>query len=153
MRNGIAGTALDLAYSYALPINESCRQNDWYPYLVKAIQWNETNGRPDALTVISDDGGHGLMQLTSSVPVSWESAFVNVSYAITEFLKPAETYWVNSGLQGDYLIRAIGAEYNAGRTQAIDGHEEGNVDKYTTGGDYGARALASYHKILAGQPL
>ena len=108
-----------------------------------------TNGLADAATVISDDGGHGLLQLTSSYPANWADPYANVLYAIDNFLRSAETYW-SAELQGNNLIRAIAAEYNAGRSQAIAGHEAGNVDLYTTN-SYGQRALDMYLRLLAGK--
>jgi hypothetical protein len=149
VRNGIVGTPLDLAARFAQPINAACAAANWFPYVVAAIQHNETNGLANAATVISDDGGHGVMQLTSSYPPNWAEPYANVLYAIDNFLQSAETYWARE-LQGNDLIRAIAAEYNAGRSQAIAGHEAGNVDLYTTN-DYGQRALGTYLKLLAGE--
>jgi hypothetical protein len=151
MRNGIVATPLDLAFPFARQINAACIAGDFFPYVAYAIKWNETANLPDAATVISADGGHGLFQLTSSFPADWQDPYVNALYAVEDFLRPAETYWAHE-LQGDDLVRAIAAEFNAGRTQAIEGHEKGNLDLYTTN-NYGTRALASYHKLLNGLPL
>lgn len=150
-RNGIVGTPLDLAFPFSQQINAACAAADWFPYVAYAIKWNETANLPDAATIISDDGGHGLFQLTSSFPSEWQDAYVNALYAIQNFLAPAETYWATT-LQGDDLIRAIAAEFNAGRAQAIEGHEKGDLDLYTTN-DYAARCLVNYHKLLDGMPL
>jgi hypothetical protein len=136
---------------FAQQINAACLTENWFPYVTYAIKWNETAALPDAATVISADGGHGVMQLTSSFPANWADPYQNVLYAIGHFLAPAETFW-KTFEQGNDLIRCIAAEYNAGRAQAIEGHEEGDVDKYTTDG-YAGRALATYLKLLAGEAV
>lgn len=151
MRHGIVATPLDLSMPFAQQINSACVTTDFFPYLVAAIQHNETANLPDAATVISDDGGHGVMQLTSSYPAGWVEPYVNILYAIDEFLRPAETYW-SMDFQGDDLVRAIAAEYNAGRTAVINGHAEGDLGKYTTN-NYDQRALATYRKLLAGEAV
>jgi hypothetical protein len=151
VRNGIVATPLDLSMPFAQQINAACQVENWFPYVVSAIQHNETAALPDAATIISADGGHGLMQLTSSFPANWADPYENVRYAIGTFLAPAEAFW-KTFEQGDALIRCIAAEYNAGRTATIDAHEKGDVDLATTNG-YAARALASYHKLLDGLPL
>jgi soluble lytic murein transglycosylase-like protein len=136
---------------FALQINAACQVENWFPYVTYAIKWNETAALPDAATVVSADGGRGLMQLTSSFPANWADPYQNVLYAIGHFLAPAETFW-KTFEQGDNLIRCIAAEYNAGRAQAIEGHEAGNVDLYTTN-NYGQRALDTYLKLLAGEAV
>lgn len=151
MRNGIVGTPLDLALPFAKPINAACATADFFPYLAFAIKWNETASLPDAATVVSADGGHGLMQLTSSYPANWDDPYANVLYAVDEFLRPAENYW-SLDFQGDDLIRAIAAEYNAGRSAVIKGHAEGDLGKFTTD-HYDQRALATYLKLLAGEAV
>lgn len=148
MRNGIVATPLDLSLQCAQQINAACIAGDFFPYVAFAIKWNETANLPDAATVVSGDGGHGLFQLTSSFPLNWADPYENALYAVDEFLKPAERYWAHE-LQGDDLVRAIAAEFNAGRTQAIEGHERGNLDLYTTN-NYAARALVTFHKLLDG---
>jgi hypothetical protein len=151
MRNGIVATPLDLSLPNALQINAACLVENWFPYVAFAIKWNETAALPDAATIISADGGHGLMQLTSSFPANWADPYQNVLYAIGHFLAPAEVFW-KTFEQGDNLIRCIAAEYNAGRANAIAGHELGNIDTYTTL-DYGQRALTTYLKLLAGEAV
>jgi hypothetical protein len=151
MRNGIVGTPLDLSIPFAKQINAACVTANWFPYVVSAIQHNETGGLSDAATVVSADGGHGLMQLTSSFPANWDDPYANALYAIDEFLRPAETYW-SQDFQGNDLIRAIAAEFNAGRTAVINGHAEGDLGKYTTN-SYDQRALQTYTKLLAGEAV
>jgi hypothetical protein len=151
MRNGIVATSLDLSMPFAQQINARCSADDWFPYVVAACQKNETGSRPDAATVISGDGGHGVMQLTASYPDDWADPAANIDYAIMQFLKPAEDFWA-AQFQGEELVKAIAAEYNAGRGKVLQGHEEGDLDKYTTEG-YGARALATYEKLCAGEAV
>jgi hypothetical protein len=148
LRNGIYAGPLDLTLSYSVPIDKACKDNDFSSLLAYAIKLNETGNLPNACEVISYDNGHGLFQLTYSWPENWTDAYTNAAYAVTQFLRPAEDYWAGvRGEQGDDLIRCIAAEFNAGRTQACAGHDEGDVDKYTTN-RYGARALSNYHSLL-----
>jgi hypothetical protein len=151
MRNGIVATPLDLSMPFAQQINAACSDADWFPYVVAACQKNETGSRADAATVISGDGGHGVMQLTASYPDNWADPTANIAYAIKVYLEPAEAYW-KTQFQGEDLVKAIAAEYNAGRGNVIKGHAEGDLDKYTTNG-YGARALATYEKLCAGEAV
>jgi hypothetical protein len=156
-RNGIQGGTLAPSLPYVLPISSACNVADFFPSVTYAICWRESiSGEVDGLwadaaQVLSPDGGHGLGQLTSSFPTDWADPYKNVLYAIDEFLKPAEVFWA-AELQGDNLVRAIAAEYNAGRSDAIKGHAMGNLDLYTTNG-YAAAVLSFYHTILAtGRP-
>jgi hypothetical protein len=149
VRNGIAATPLDLSVPFAQQINAACTVENWFPYVTYAIKFNETAALPDAATIISPDGGHGLMQLTSSFPANWADPYQNVLYAIGHFLAPAETFW-KTFEQGDNLIRCIAAEYNCGRSNTIEGHEQGDVDKYTTN-NYAARALSAYTLLTQGK--
>jgi hypothetical protein len=156
-RNGIDGGTLSPDLPYAAPTLSACGVADFFPSLAYAIFWRETisgevAGMWTAATVVSPDGGHGLGQLTSlPIPPKWQDPYANALWALDNFLKPAETYWATE-LQGDDLVRAIAAEYNAGRSQAIAGHEAGNLDLYTTNG-YAAAVLGYYHSIVAtGKP-
>jgi hypothetical protein len=149
MRNGISFGTLPTGLPFGEQITSACALSPSFSALLAyAIKWNETSNMDDAASVISGDGGHGLFQLTASYPIDWTDPFRNAVYAIDEFLLPAETYWATE-FQGDDLVRAIAAEFNAGRGQAIAGHEKGNLDLYTTN-DYAARALATYTKLCAG---
>lgn len=149
MRNGISGTSIPAGLPNADSVSAACAcGGDFYPCLAYAIKWNETADLADAATVISADGGHGLFQLTSSWPSDWEDPLANATYAVQHFLIPAEQYWVRD-FQGEDLVRAIAAEFNAGRDAVIRGHAEGDLDKYTTD-NYAARALANYTKLIAG---
>jgi hypothetical protein len=153
MRNGIAAGPLpsDLDLPYGHEITQACAvPPSFSPLLAYAIKVNES-GENDPPDVQSGDGGHGLFQLTSSYPDDWADPYANALYAVQYFLAPAETYWADTmGLQGTDLVRAIAAEFNAGRGGAMQGHEEGDVDKFTTN-HYAARALAHYEALVAGQ--
>lgn len=160
MRNGIAGAVVPLSLQYADEINRACVLGDFSPMVAYAVKWNETAAMPNATTVISGDDGHGLFQITPEdwwtpemvsrwASIDWTNPYSNALFAVDYFLVPAETYW-QSIFQGEDLVRAIAAEFNAGRTAAIDGHREGNLDKYTTKG-YAARALATYLRLLSGE--
>lgn len=147
MKDGISGAPLPAEFPYKSIIEQVCFENDCSPCLVGAIKINET-GLTDPPDVVSADGGHGLMQLTSSYPPDWADPEANFRYAVQNFILPAWTYW-NTSLQGDDLVRAIAASYNAGIGGAQNGHDQGNVDLYTTN-NYGARALANYTSLVGG---
>lgn len=146
MRNGIESGVVPTDWPFADQINASAAVTNFSAILVAAIQHNETNGLADAATNISIDGGHGVMQLTAEYPPNWADPYGNILYAIDNFLGPAESYWAPI-VQGDDLVRCIAAEYNAGRGAAIKGHEEGDVDAYTTA-HYAQRALDTYKSLV-----
>jgi hypothetical protein len=153
MRDGIEGIALPGDFPYATIINTLCDEpepGNYFPCLVGAVKFNETGlGYGDATeNDISADGGHGIMQLTSSFPDNWQDPTTNIDYAITNFLIPAYTAW-KAVEQGDNLVRCIAATYNAGYSLAQAGHNAGNVDLYTTN-NYGARALSVYQMLVNG---
>ena len=154
--NGISGREVDESLPYASITNTVCDNEQFFPAVAYAIFWQESiqgqvNGKWNAATVESDDGGHGIGQLTSSWPSDWQDPTANITYAVEHYLLPALDYW-KSSLQGDDLVRAIAATYNAGLGAALAGHAQGNIDLYTTD-DYAARALASYTAIvLTGKP-
>ena len=150
MRNGLAAGPLPPDLSFGAEITSACSMPPTFsPLVAYAIKWNETADLPNAATIVSADGGHGLFQLTASYPPNWDAPYVNALYAITDYLFPAETYWADQA-QGDDLVRCIAAEFNAGRAQAIKGHDAGDIDAHTTN-HYAARALATYQRLLAGK--
>ena len=164
MRNGLSAGPVNASLLYADPINRAalaCKYegvSTFSPLVMYACACNETiqgeaNGSWNAATVVSGDGGHGLFQLTSSWPnPGWDDPYTNALFAAEHFFMPAEAVWTSApySLQGDDLVRAIAATFNAGLGNAVAGHNQGNVDAYTTDG-YGARALAHYQQLLAGQ--
>ena len=126
------------------------------PCLVGAIKINETGlGQgPTTENDISGDGGHGIMQLTSSYPNDWQDPATNIAYAIEHFIVPAWNYWANANAfsaaqQGEALVKCIAATYNAGLGNVQEGFERGNVDLYTTN-NYGERAVANYAALVGG---
>ena len=154
---GLSGTPLDQRLRYAGAVDAAATNLGFSPPLLYAIAWVETiNGEyiglwPSAADVVSDDGGHGLCQLTASYPPGWADPYTNASYAITTFLRGALAYWHGAELlSGDDLARCMADEFNEGRSAALKWHNAGNADAGTTGSDYGARALAVYHAIVAG---
>ena len=150
MKDGISGAPCPNALPYAQIINSLCIARNFFPCLVGAIKMTETGlgSGPATENDISADGGHGIMQLTSSYPDDWADPTANITYAIDHFLVPAYNDW-RTTLQGDDLVRAIAATYNAGLGNAQAGHAQGNVDLYTTN-DYGARALAHEQALVLG---
>lgn len=153
VRDGISGQPLPNGFPYKTEIEQLCdtpTPETFFPCLVGAIKMNETGLGQGPATEwdISGDGGHGIMQLTSSFPDDWEEPAGNIGYAIRHFLMPAYEYWKQT-LQGGDLIRAIAATYNGGLGNAQAGHDEGDIDKFTTN-RYGERALAHYINLAGG---
>ena len=159
MRNGIEAATLLLTLPFAEAINQACERpgHTQSPLLCYAIAWRESIEEygSGAATVLSDngDGGHGLFQITEPpIPHNWQSAYVNACHAIDDFITPAETFWATFE-QGEALVKCIAAEFNAGRSQALEGHEQGDVDMKTTD-DYAAAVLGFYqHLVLTGHPV
>lgn len=60
-----------------------------------------------------------------------------LSYAL-DFLQGSLRYAASKGVPEDERVAFAIASYNAGRGGAYQGWKEGDVDKYTTGGDYSA---------------
>jgi soluble lytic murein transglycosylase-like protein len=153
MRDGISGGPLYAAFPYAKIINDLSNEYDVSPLVVAAIKYNETGlgHGPQTETDISGDGGRGIMQLTSSYPDDWTVPTSNIEWAIRNYIVPAWAFWETME-QGAELVRCIAASYNAGTGAALQGHKEGNVDKYTTN-NYGQRALESYLALQEGEQL
>jgi hypothetical protein len=147
MKDGISGGPVPAAREYATLFDAIAGELDISPLVLCAIRQNETS-EGDPPNVVSDDGGHGIMQLTSSWPPDWADPEANIAYAAQRFVAPQWAAWVEAtGLQGDGLIRAIAAGYNAGYETALRAHTRGDVDAVTTD-RYGERALANYHRLL-----
>ncbi len=112
----------------------------------------------DPVTMLMPDGsnaGRGIFQLTSSFPLHWRNAYANALYAVERFLLPAEWFWAGQyGMQGEELVRAVAAEYNAGRLGAIQGHDVADVGLFTTFSDglsYADRCLLYYQHLEKGE--
>ena len=148
--DGISGKPLPVGFPYKSIIEQICGTT-FFPCLVGAIKLNETGlGQgPHTETNVSFDGGHGIMQLTSSYPSDWQTPHSNIAYAVEHFLKPDFNYW-KSHLQAEPLIRAIAASYNAGLGNAQVGHNEGDLDKFTTQ-RYGERCYSKYFELINGR--
>jgi hypothetical protein len=167
MLYGVSAIPLPVTFPFAASIAAAAGA-DFPPCWLGAVAATE-NGEllsvnpSAALTVISGDSGHGLYQITPEAwwptpmraawsNLDWKSPTANATFARLWFLEPAVTYWNGTLLMtGDDLVKCVAAEYNAGRAAAQDGHEKGEVDAFTTGGDYGARTLANLHALLAGK--
>lgn len=170
MRNGLSAGPLKPGLLYGEPIQAAALKPPTFsPELLYAIAWRETiRGQvqglwPSALTVVASDNGCGLCQVTPAewwpewlhadwAEVDWRDPEQNAAFAVEQFLEPAETFWVtDQGMQGLDLARCIAAEYNCGRSQALFGHQQGNVDRYTTGGNYAADVCLNYTRLVNGQ--
>lgn len=149
MRWDISGVAIPVMLPNAAEVTRACAYVNVPPCLAYAIKWNETSDRADASTVLSADGGHGLFQLTSSYPGDWRDPLANAVYALRVFIVPAITFWNGLGFYGETLVRCVAAEFNAGRSGALQGHVLGSLDRFTTN-DYAARALENYKALVLG---
>jgi hypothetical protein len=154
IRNGISGAPVPTSLPYSNNINDAAIQTDFSPIFLYSICWHESiQGEvdgfwDDASTVISNDGGHGLAQLTSSYPTDWADPTANAQYAVTNFLLPDMAVWTEQfGVTGDILIKCVAASYNAGLAGAEEGHSQNDVDLYTTD-EYGQAVLNIYYDIL-----
>lgn len=162
MRWGISGDPVPDNLPYAHAINRAFMAANLSPlfgYAVASVETisGEVNGSWNAATVISGDGGHGLFQLTFAYPHNWQDPEANAAFAVDNWFTKAEAggfpLWTAPpyNLTGEPLVKCVAASWNAGPAQAIQGHDEGDVDKYTAGGDYGERVLQNYLKLAQGK--
>lgn len=161
MIDDIAGKLVPARHEYAESVNELSAAANVPPCLVYAIRLNETSegdpptvledgANPDTgLLPNGDNAGHGIMQLTSSWPSDWANPSSNIEYAIAHFIKPdLEQAVIDTGLQGDGLIRFVGAAYNSGYGAALRNHNLGDVDLGDTN-RYGDRVLKHFNDLIA----
>jgi hypothetical protein len=157
MMYGISGNTLPPALPYANPINQACIGYDFWPCVAGGVAFRETilgqlEGQWDAATVVSKDGGHGLFQLTSSWPKDWQDPYTNAVYAVKYYLIPACDFWAETQDEtGWALVKCLAAEFNCGRSGALAGHRQGNVDLYTTNQNYGAAVVGYAQTLLTGK--
>ena len=154
---GLSGAPVNPTLPYAGFANRACVDMDFPPPFAYAIAFRETLclvPTIDPVTVVSGDGGHGIMQLTSSWPENWADPLANFTYAIRYFLLPAVQYWHGlQGYAGPVLVKLVAATYNEGLGAAIRYHNQGDVDLGTTN-DYGAGVLAIYNNLVSkGTPI
>ena len=161
---GVSGQPLPGGIAYGSEISQAAAQTNFppcwlyahgYQETIKVAGWMETMGKTPA-NFISDDGGHGIFQLTASYPPNWQVPYANACYAVIQYLMPAIKYWNSTyGLLGDQLMRCVAAEYNAGRSNAEAGHNHGDVGMFTTkdadGNEYPDLVMKYYHQLAAGQ--
>lgn len=169
MRNGIQSSPLPahLNLPFAFEIQIGCQVTPTFsPLLAYAIKVCETDSTEpadtvefgaDLTTMLMPNGspaGRGIFQLSSSFPTNWKDPLISTLFAVAHFLYPAEVFWSSTyGLQGNDLVRAIAAEYNAGRQGALSGHRAGDVGKYTTrqaGQNYSDECLMYYQHLQKG---
>jgi hypothetical protein len=174
MRNGIAAGTLPAGLRYGAQIQSVADERDFSAPLLYAVPWIETiatevsgwlasvyPGETAATveTFKSPPPGYGLYQETPAasglmLPANWTDPAIAAGFALDRHLAPAWTFWAAQGLSGEELVRAIAAEFNAGRAGAERGHAEGDVGKYTThsgGVSYSDRVLAAYVALAAGK--
>ncbi len=143
MKDGLKGGPVPDSVPFHGLFDDAGLDFDISPLLLAAIAKQESDYDPN---ILSADGGHGLMQLTSSFPDRWRDPYVNLDYACAEFLIPIMAHWRPLGFVGDDFVRLVGASYNAGLSGAAKGHSEGDCDLYTTD-RYGDRLVAGYHAL------
>lgn len=168
-RNGLSAGPLPVALRlpFASEVERASLVGPTFsPILAYAVKVNETNlsTNPEEIqigadphTLLMPDGtnaGVGIFQLTSFHPKGWRDPYICSVEAIKIWLFPAEQYWHgNYGLQGEALVRAVAAEFNAGRGNAEAGHRGGDVGRFTTyshGLSYADRALNHYLNLEKG---
>lgn len=169
MRNGLLAGPLPakLNLPFASEIERACAVAPTFsPILAYAIKVNETGLSDDPAeiqigadpaTLCMPDGspcGVGIFQATSYHPPGWQEPYVAALEAVRIWLYPAEEFWAGTfGMQGADLVRAVAAEYNAGRGNAEAGHRAGDVGIYTTFSDgvsYSDRCLGHYNRLQKG---
>lgn len=82
----------------------------------------------------------------SAVEDGYAPRFTPALHYAVKILHDAQTYGRVKGVRGSDIVSFAVAAYNAGVGGALSGYRVGNVDKYTTGGDYSAWVLR--HKPL-----
>jgi hypothetical protein len=154
---GISGATVPTDFPYAAIFNRLGQIFPTFPpMLLASIAWRETLSvmPPEAAaTCVSGDNGHGVCQLTTSWPDSWQDPETNIRYAWVEYVQPAIRYWHGlMGYAGEPLVKLVAATYNEGLAAAITYHNEGNVDAGTTN-DYGNGVLQIYQSLVStGKP-
>lgn len=157
MRYGILAPNVPAAFPFAEAFNQVGQYAGVSPCLLAAhgyVETLEVLPPEEARTYLSYDGGHGIMQLTSSFPTDWQTVVSNLVWAANQFIIPAlETWYHDYGYTGDTLVRCEAATFNAGLNAALRGHFQGNVGMYTTtseGITYDVRVLNAYKTLAAG---
>lgn len=146
------------ARQYADQILQVAKEQNVDPMLIVALGERESRWG-DALTPKgpggTGDGGHGrgLMQIDDRSHADWLAAndwtdpLVNIRGGVKIFMA-AYNFMKAKGLQGEQLMQAAAAAYNAGAGrvwQAVATSK--SPDSVTTGGDYGSdvvKKMASY---------
>lgn len=129
---------------YAPQIEAAARKYEIPAALIAAVMDRETNGR----NIIGDGGhGHGLMQIDDRSHGTWLRGHQNgldpasnIDYG-TSILRDNLKRAKGLGLRGDAAFRYAAAAYNAGPGGADRGRRAGDVDRYTTGHNYGRDVL------------
>lgn len=98
---------------------------------VKAGTWST-----DVAGKTANDGGH--------VP-----RFTHALRFTVDELERAIAFGQREGVPRDQLRRFAVAAHNAGQGGALRGHQAGNVDRYTAGGDYSAWVMDARKKVGA----
>ncbi|MGD0053355.1 MAG: hypothetical protein ABSD03_16240 [Vulcanimicrobiaceae bacterium] len=178
MRNGIVAGTLPAGLHYSAQIQAAADQRNFSAELLYAIGWVEIIATEisgwiaevypgmTAATLISTKSpppGYGAFQETpetsgNELPANWQDVTVAALFAIDHHLAEAWTFWATQGLEGDDLVRAIAAEFNAGRGGAERGHAAGDIGLDTThevvngvSTSYSDRVLAAYTSLVAGK--
>jgi len=141
--------------SYKPMIEELALRYDWLqPSVIAAIGSRESAWglllSPRGPSGTGDGGyGRGIMQIDAEFHPEfistgkWTNPKENLTYAIEKVLVPYyNSLDRNTNLQGQELLRATLAAYNAGPGNVLAAYDRGlDVDYYTTGRDYGRDVL------------
>lgn len=158
MRWGISGQPLPAGLLYGAEISAACAAYNFPVCFAYAIAWRESirgesNGKWNAATVVSSDGGHGVFQLTSYVPTGWSDPLTNAEAALAYWLVPnVNSFYDRFDLRGDALVKAAADAFNRGYGAVSADLSAGrDPDAGSTGKNYGADVLAQYRRLIAGQ--
>lgn len=159
MQHGISGEPVLATLRYAAPINLAASHFNVSPLLCYAIAYRETiHGEviglwESAATVVSEDYGHGLFQITTPpYPPGWADPYINACDAISRFIVPAMNIWVTLGFEGYSLVKLVADTFNEGYPAAMKWHMQGDADAGTTN-HYGRGVVAYYNALVNGTDL
>lgn len=142
------------ARDYADTILQVAQEESVDPMIIAALGQRESRWghalSPQGPGGTGDYGhGHGLMQIDDRSHsdfldnYDWTDPYTNVQYAIHNVLKPNLDFFTQKGLQGDQLVSAAVAAYNAGPGNVWKAIQAGkSPDAVTTGRNYASDVLA-----------
>jgi membrane-bound lytic murein transglycosylase MltF len=146
------------AQPYADVIKQASRDSGMDPFmLVALVQREDPAWDPN---VVSNDGGHGLTQITSDkswiASADWSDPYTNLMKGAV-MLNDELSFFSSQGLDEDSAAQAALAAYNHGRNavwrnvQAMQAGQAGvSIDSGTTGGDYASDVWMKFQNLAGG---